>query len=159
MASNRTAAVEDLAERRGARRWRLLLRTRRITHSKPPSPAIVRDLSRTGCLLESTIPLAVDERIDIDLPHAGCRAAVVVWSRGRVAGCDFLERLSPAALSAALLRAEFDISPGATVPLPRLARANGTPPGALSPRARLTTIVGAATSAWILIGCAFVWLV
>lgn len=65
---------------------------------------LVHDISATGLLVESTLPLAIDERIAIALPEAGETWAAVVWESGKLFGCRFDAPISAAALSAAQLR-------------------------------------------------------
>lgn len=64
----------------------------------------VHNISTTGLLLESAVALAVGERIEVDLPHAGPSRAKVIWSSGKLFGCQFHTPISNAALSAAQLR-------------------------------------------------------
>ncbi|MGX7951847.1 helix-turn-helix domain-containing protein [Tsuneonella sp. HG249] len=64
----------------------------------------VHNLSATGLLLETETPLAEGERISVDLPLAGERSAIVVWSDVPMHGCRFDEPLSSGALSAAQLQ-------------------------------------------------------
>lgn len=74
------------------------------TASGSTADVLVHNISATGLLLESGMPLAIDERIAIDLPHAGATWAKVIWSSDNFVGCQFDAGLSPAALSAAQLR-------------------------------------------------------
>lgn len=71
-----------------------------------PARVLVHNISANGLLLESKMPLAPGERIDIDLPHAGTTYARIIWSSGHFFGCQFDAPISTAALSAAQLRAE-----------------------------------------------------
>lgn len=64
----------------------------------------IHDLSLSGALLETSIPLSVDETFEVEMPHTGSVEAVVVWNSGEFYGCQFRQPISPAALSAALLR-------------------------------------------------------
>ena len=100
---------------------------------------LVHNISVTGLLLESRLPLAIGEMIDVDLPLAGARQAKVIWVSGNLFGCQFDAPISPAMLSAAQLRgpagpgAEIasppspDISPGESfgARLQRLRRSRG----------------------------------
>lgn len=65
---------------------------------------VIHNLSTTGLLIESTTPLAIEEKISIDLPEAGSTPAQVVWSSGDFYGCQFQTPISGAALSAVELR-------------------------------------------------------
>ena len=64
----------------------------------------VHNVSTTGLLLESTIRLAIGERIEIDLPHAAATWARVIWTSDDLSGCQFEQPITPAVLSAAQLR-------------------------------------------------------
>jgi hypothetical protein len=64
----------------------------------------IHDVSATGLLIETATELAVLDDLEIELPEAGFTPALVVWSSGRFYGCQFKERISQAAISAALLR-------------------------------------------------------
>lgn len=66
---------------------------------------IIHNISETGMLLETSMPLAEGEPLQVDLPLAGRVDATVVWSSGIVFGCAFDEPLPEAALSAVELKA------------------------------------------------------
>jgi len=66
--------------------------------------ALVHNISATGMLVESRLPLEIGEVIDVNLPHSGKTATKVIWTSGRLAGCQFEMPISPATLSAAQLR-------------------------------------------------------
>lgn len=66
--------------------------------------ALVHNISATGMLVESGAPLEVGEVIEVNLPHSGKTATKVIWTSGRLAGCQFEMPISPATLSAAQLR-------------------------------------------------------
>ena len=72
-------------------------------------PVMVHNISETGLLIECEASLSIDDRIDIDLPHAGIVSATLVWVSGRMFGCQFDTKLSPAALSAAQLQSAIDV--------------------------------------------------
>ena len=98
-------------ERSAARRTlRLEVAT---SSSQDATEALIHNLSESGLLLETSAELQVGEALQVELPHAGTTTAVVVWTRGGFAGCEFAKRVSKAAVSAALLRA-----PVHTAPLP-----------------------------------------
>jgi hypothetical protein len=69
------------------------------------APVVIHDLSVTGLSLETSDPLSVGEKLLVDLPLRGITCATVVWREGSLFGCEFEESVSPAAISAALLRA------------------------------------------------------
>src|SRR4029450_4627975 len=64
----------------------------------------IHDVSETGLLIETAAELAVFDDLEIELPEVGFTPALVVWTSGRFYGCQFKERISQAAISAALLR-------------------------------------------------------
>lgn len=66
----------------------------------------VHDLSLTGALLETSVPMLVGAIIEVELPHAGKIEAEIVWSSGEYYGCQFTLPVSPAALSAAQLQSD-----------------------------------------------------
>ena len=69
---------------------------------------IIQDLSVMGLSLETSDPLAVGEKLIVDLPLCGATCATIVWREGSLFGCEFEETVPPAAISAALLRAAPD---------------------------------------------------
>lgn len=98
-----------LDERSAARRTlRLEVPT---SSSRDANEALIHNLSETGLLLETSAGLQVGEALQVELPHAGTITALVVWARGRFAGCEFATHVSKAAVSAALLRAEVQAAP------------------------------------------------
>ena len=64
----------------------------------------IHDLSLTGALLETSIPMLVGAEFEVELPDAGVIKAAIVWNSGEFYGCQFNLPISPAALSAALLQ-------------------------------------------------------
>jgi transcriptional regulator with XRE-family HTH domain len=66
--------------------------------------ALVHNISATGMLVESGAPLEIGEVIEVNLPHSGKTAAKIIWTSGRLAGCQFEMPISSATLSAAQLR-------------------------------------------------------
>ncbi|WP_197411389.1 MULTISPECIES: helix-turn-helix domain-containing protein [unclassified Sphingopyxis] len=66
--------------------------------------ALVHNISATGMLVESKVPLAIGEIVEVNLPHSGKTATRVIWTSGGIAGCQFEIPISPATLSAAQLR-------------------------------------------------------
>ncbi len=65
---------------------------------------LVHNISATGMLVESGAPLEVGEVIEVNLPHSGKTATKIIWTSGRLAGCQFEMPISSATLSAAQLR-------------------------------------------------------
>lgn len=90
-------------QRRSARRALRLAASGR-SGSGDARPILIHDISAEGLLIECDLPLAPDESIDVELPHAGRCLAKVVWSSGRLFGCRFAAPISQATLSAAALR-------------------------------------------------------
>lgn len=66
----------------------------------------IHDLSLTGALLETSVPMLVGATFDVELPHAGTVEASVIWNSGEYYGCQFTLPITPAALSAAQLQAD-----------------------------------------------------
>jgi hypothetical protein len=65
----------------------------------------VHDLSLTGALLETSVPMLVGQTFEVELPHAGKMDATIIWNSGEYYGCQFDLPISPSVLSAALLKA------------------------------------------------------
>lgn len=103
----------------------------------PGQPVIIRNLSRTGMLVETTAHLPVGEALHIDLPEAGRVGAKVVWQEGVLHGCAFAAPISQAAVSAAQLLAPHGADPADMLPDDRW-------PAPL----RLLAIVGATVLLW-----------
>lgn len=85
-------------------RRKLRLEAQGALASGTATSVLVHNISATGLLIESAMPLSIGEQIDVDLPHAGLTSAKVVWTSGRLFGCEFGAPVSSAALSAAELR-------------------------------------------------------
>ncbi|AJA09203.1 XRE family transcriptional regulator [Sphingopyxis fribergensis] len=64
----------------------------------------IHNISLTGMLIECEAQLAIDDLIDVDLPHAGSVATRLIWASEKLFGCQFETPISPAALSAAQLQ-------------------------------------------------------
>lgn len=94
------------ADRARDPRRMLRLEAERTTGAGDSARVRIHNISSSGMLLESEIPLAPGERFDIDLPHGGRTAARIVWASGSFFGCQFDAAVSAATLSAAQLRAD-----------------------------------------------------
>lgn len=94
--------IEVSRDRRGKARRTLRL-VSLAAMRKSTSEVLILDLSTTGLMIETNAELAVDETIEVELPHAGAVMARVVWKREAYFGCEFLTPASVAAVSAALL--------------------------------------------------------
>ena len=77
--------------------------------------ALLHNLSETGVLLETELPLRVGDRLRAELPHAGATDAIIVRARGSFFGCEFVSPISKAAVSAALLLSPARAPPQAAV--------------------------------------------
>lgn len=96
---------ESPGQARAPRRM-LRLEAEGLTANGDPAPVLVHNISASGLLLESEVPLASGERVDIALPHAGTTSARVIWASGSFFGCQFDTPISAAAMSAVQLRSE-----------------------------------------------------
>lgn len=94
----------ELRNRRRSIRHPLQLKLKSSGFTAPDRHALLHNLSETGLLLETNSPLSIDEVLSIELPHVGSRQAQVVWTGGHFSGCSFLKPISPATISAALLK-------------------------------------------------------
>lgn len=107
-------ADDEAAGRVRDPRRTLRLAAEGVTATGAAASVLVHNISASGLLLESEVPLAPGERIDVDLPHVGQTAARVVWASGTYFGCQFDGAITAAALSAAQLRSDV---PEAATPL------------------------------------------
>ena len=96
------AHFEDLEPKDDRRRY--LRRGLRLGTGAGGEPVTIHDLSLTGALLETSVPMLVGAIFEIELPHVGGVEATVIWNSGEFYGCQFELPISPAALSAALLQ-------------------------------------------------------
>lgn len=96
----------DLSERRGAVRWHVELPVRMAAAGEGAST--VRNLSETGMALETDADLPEGEILQVELPGALTVKARVVWRKGRFCGCEFLEPIASATVSATILQAPLD---------------------------------------------------
>lgn len=72
------------------------------------SAVVIRNLSRTGLLIETDAGFAVGETFLLVLPELGAAPARVVRNDGRLFGCEFLSPVPASAISAALLKTPHD---------------------------------------------------
>lgn len=77
----------------------------------------VHNISATGLLLETTLPIESGEALQVELPQIGDVLAEVVWVSGSLVGCAFAQALSSAALAAAELRSEAPLPDNVGAPL------------------------------------------
>lgn len=92
--------------RRSSPRRRLHLALPATVDAGAPADGVMRDLSETGFLLQTSTRLALGDRLEINLPHAGLVTADVVWVGDGLYGCQFETPISKATLGAAQLRAD-----------------------------------------------------
>ena len=78
----------------------------------------VHDLSLTGALLETSVPMLVGQSFEVDLPQAGKIDATIVWNSGEYYGCQFDLPIPPSVLSAALLKSVPERQAGDAAPDP-----------------------------------------
>jgi hypothetical protein len=99
--------VAYFEERSPARdRRRSLRRALRLGAGAGGEEVTLHDLSLTGALLETSVPMLVGATFEVELPQAGTIEASVMWNSGEFYGCQFALPISPAVLSAALLQAD-----------------------------------------------------
>ncbi|HEX8839046.1 MAG TPA: PilZ domain-containing protein [Sphingomicrobium sp.] len=96
------AHFEDLSPRSDRRR--AFRRALKLGVADGEQSATVHDLSLTGALIETSVPMLVGQTFEVDLPQAGKVDATIVWNSGEYYGCQFDLPIPPSALSAALLR-------------------------------------------------------
>lgn len=116
--------------------------------------ALILDLSSTGILIETKADLATFEQLQLTLPEIGQVVATVIWNSGQYFGCEFLEPIPQAVISAALLRSPF-AEPAAVRPSLVSDDIENADAGAEEDRyplgVRLRVIVGASLLLWALI--------
>lgn len=116
-AANFSSEAAKRLDRRASKRRSLTLTALTSSHVTGELPVQILDISQGGLLLEAkTAELSVDDQIEVELPECGLVTARVAWKSGAFVGCQFSRLVSPAKISAALLKAdpqhrEFPISP------------------------------------------------
>lgn len=93
-------------EQRGANRRALRLDIPGEVLAAGEAAVTILDLSLTGVLIQTSARLAAGESFRLELPEAGNVEATIMWTSGEYYGCQFATPISPAALSAALLKGE-----------------------------------------------------
>jgi hypothetical protein len=156
---NHFASIVTSTDSRGRLRRKLLLEVDASTPAGEAYRTVVRNLSETGLLIETTAALALGDLIEVDLPRAGAAAATVMWNSDRLFGCNFAEDLSAGTVSAALLRAASQphaAGPGTVIgPAPEAA----LPTEKLSLPTRAWTITGLALLSWAAVAALIAWMV
>ncbi|MBV7265889.1 helix-turn-helix domain-containing protein [Erythrobacter ani] len=89
--------VDDRREQRRA----MQLETSGALPGGTTANVTVHNLSASGLLLETDLPLEEGEVLAVELPEAGRVDASVVWQSGRLFGCAFGSSISEGALAAA----------------------------------------------------------
>lgn len=108
------AHFEDLSPRSDRRR--AVRRALKLGVADGEQTATVHDLSLTGALIETSVPMLVGQTFEVEMPQAGKIDATIVWNSGEFYGCQFDLPIAPSALSAALLRSPP--APAAAAPDP-----------------------------------------
>lgn len=104
MAAHRQPLIAQiLQDERGSVRFTLRLTTG-VTSAADQSRALIHDLSETGMRLISDTSFEIGEPLVIELPLLGSTQARIIWSKENSYGAEFLEPVSKATISAALLR-------------------------------------------------------
>ena len=96
-------ALDDRREPRRA----MQLETQGALEGGVEANVTVHNLSTSGLLFETELPLAEDEVLAIALPEIGTVEARIVWHSDRLFGGEFDRPLSDAALAAARLQGSF----------------------------------------------------
>ena len=96
------AHFEDLSPRSDRRRS--VRRALRLGIDGDEQSVTVHDLSLTGALLETSVPMLVGQTFEVQLPGAAKVDATIVWNSGEYYGCQFDFPIAPSMLSAALLK-------------------------------------------------------
>jgi hypothetical protein len=78
------------------------------------SDARIHDISTRGLLFETSATLP-DDLVQVKLSQADPTHARIAWRHGRFFGCEFIEPLTAASVSAALLQSDHPPSTHATV--------------------------------------------
>ncbi|HYX47021.1 MAG TPA: PilZ domain-containing protein [Sphingomicrobium sp.] len=140
------------SERRVALRRTLQLIVRGETPAGDSAQVLIHDISVTGILLETSADLLIGETIEVEVPEGGPTTAIVMWNSGRFFGCQFHGRISPAAVSAAVLRSPFEKTSADLSPDTHEKRAKE-----LSPTAKAWILVGLVVATWALIYLLVKW--
>ena len=96
------AHFEEVEPRSGRRRS--TQRALKLGAGEAEHTVTVHDLSLTGALIETSVPMLVGQTFEVDLPEAGKMDATIVWNSGEYYGCQFELPIPPSVLSAALLK-------------------------------------------------------
>lgn len=154
---------------RGSIRRKLRLSAVSYSSATAQSSALIHDISRTGFLMQTSAALSAHEQFEVQMPNVPAVDAQVIWNSAGFFGCRFIQPVSQAFVSAALLRspppapaghAASDGVPAAAderLAEDRFASHDINPlerDGAhnqFSPGARLGIIVALAVASWLLV--------
>jgi hypothetical protein len=150
LAASFTVDAARSIDRRGSERRSLSLMAPSSIPTTGELPVRILDISQGGLLLEiEDTALSVGENIEVELP-VGPVAAQVAWRSGSYVGCQFSKPVAPAAISAALLKADpLVASEGATTLLD-----TARMPLGLRPELNLSAAFILALASWGLISLA-----
>jgi hypothetical protein len=141
----------DGSESRAAGRRALALNGRVLAGGQVLE-AVIHNLSSTGMLIETSTDLAGETGLDIEIPEAGVVRADIAWQSETFFGCQFIQPLSRAAVSAAMLRSPtLRLSPTAPSVAGRLEASGAlesTPGHALSLRKKTAIIAWLSLLCW-----------
>lgn len=151
------AKIQTIGDARRSTRKQLRLTTSAAISPTSPEDSStswmnvrVHDLSRTGLLIETYARIRLGDEITVELPECEGAVARVIWNSGFFHGCQFVDPLTSAVMSASLLKSAFDEAAWAAE-LPEYVdedeRRHGDRP--LGPR--LGIIIGIAAVLWALI--------
>ena len=110
------AHFEELTPRSDRRRS--IRRALKLGDGSSEQAVTVHDLSLTGALLETSVPMLVGQTFEVDLPEAGKIDATIIWNSGEYYGCQFELPIPPSVLSAALLKSAPERRPDGATPDP-----------------------------------------
>jgi hypothetical protein len=113
---------------------------------------MIRDLSATGVLIQTSAKLEPFDDLEVDLPEVGATQAFLVWHSGEYFGCEFARPIPRAAISAALLRNPIPSPPGSeNEGTDTLELEDEAPTDRLSFATRMRAIVGTSLAFWVVI--------
>ncbi|MEL7319061.1 MAG: helix-turn-helix domain-containing protein [Pseudomonadota bacterium] len=98
-------------EKRASERRSLFLETSGSLPGGLEANVVIHNISEGGLLMETEMPLGVEERLVLDLPEAGAVRAVIVWQSGSLFGCAFEQSLDQKALAGVQLRSDPGVAP------------------------------------------------
>lgn len=110
-----------------------------------PAEAMLADLTRDGCRVQTDAALPRDAEIDIEIPNIGWQHARVLWHGPAGYGCAFTVPLPSGAVTAAFGRSNV-----VAFPLDRVGIRSfpATAPAKLAPRLRLLIPITISVALW-----------